>query len=401
MTDLKKKANENECQYLWRIKSAIDKHEVTWREVTPIINRELFGDDEEEYRDESAYRKRVKSAEEFLSAGVFAFTEDEYIKRLEEERRELAKAQTRFRDERNAWNRQNREMARVEEKLDYLEELISSTSPYHSPQWILQKDFDANAKSLLVCVSDVHLGLDTGDTPFGEYSVEAARDSFLKYADSIICIMKQHDVENVYIALLGDLCNGVIHYTTILENGENVVAQVQHVSELVAEFIHTISVNASTVFVNNVGGNHSRLGKKNEVLRDERLDDIVLWYCKAKLSNVKNVKFIDSNKYDPTLAFFDIDGMLFLLCHGDFDSPDISGIQRLTMMIGEVPYAVVMGHRHGTMYNEVSGVKVIQSGTFAGSGSNYCIERRLVGQPSQAVAVIGKRGIEAFYPVQL
>lgn len=400
MIDFKKKAEENECQYLWRIKGAVDSGEITWRAVTPTINEELFGDDVEQYRDESAYRKRVRSAEEFLTSGVFMFSEEDYLKRLADERRELAIAQTKFRDERNAWSRQGREAARVEARLDYLEQLITETSPYSSPA--VRTVGDGMDKDILICISDVHMGLNTGDTLFGAYNSEIAKRSFDNYYECCREIIESNNIRNAYIAVLGDNVNGNIHYTTILENGENVISQIQSVSELISEFIYNISKLVCKVFVNDVGGNHSRLGKKNEVLRNERLDSIVLWYCKAKLANVGNVAFLDDEcKYDPTLAFFNIRGFHFLLCHGDFDGADASGVQKLAMLVGEIPYAIIIGHRHSTAYSEISGVKVIQSGTFAGSGSNYCIERRLIGSPSQAVAIIGDGGIEAFYPVQI
>lgn len=110
---------------------------------------------------------------------------------------------------------------------------------------------------------------------------------------------------------------------------------------------------------------------------------------------------MDDQKYDTTIGYFEIRGNEYLLCHGDYDSKDASGIQKLTMMIRKIPYAVLMGHRHATAYEEISGVRVIQSGTFSGSGADYCIEKRITGEPSQAVAVVSDSGITAFYPVML
>ena len=43
-----------------------------------MVNKELFGDDESQYRDESAYRKACKYAKDFKDAGVFN-SDDEYL----------------------------------------------------------------------------------------------------------------------------------------------------------------------------------------------------------------------------------------------------------------------------------------------------------------------------------
>lgn len=296
-----------------------------------------------------------------------------------------------LRDERILQGREQRTQARIDNGVEMLAALIKDTSPY--------KPFDAPvresaSKDLLVCLSDIHMGLDVY-TAFGDYNPEYAKEYMETYLEKISEIIEREKIENCYVAILGDLINGRIHLTTMIENRDDVITQVQEVSELISWFLYELSKMVSKVYVNSVSGNHSRIDKKNEVLRTERLDSLVVWYAKARLSEQANICFCDQHRYDATLAFFNIRGYQFLLCHGDYDTNDASGIQKLTMMTRRVPYAVVMGHRHSTAYSEISGVRVIQSGTFAGSGSDYCIEKRITGEPSQAVAVITNKGIEA------
>ena len=84
MDEFKKLDNENYHQYIWRIDGLVQSGKYkNWKEITPFVNRELFGDDEELYRDESAYRKAVKYARDFYEAGVFGDSEDEYYKKLQ------------------------------------------------------------------------------------------------------------------------------------------------------------------------------------------------------------------------------------------------------------------------------------------------------------------------------
>lgn len=394
MVEYKRYVGESEEELIYRIASEKDVIG-TWEDIANILN-ELLGYD----YGESTYRKKYNAFVKMFEANRSKFEGfDARIQDLEDKRRAFEREKIKFQDERNAWQRQNRGVARIEQKLDYLEDLIKDESEYRT--YPKRVKFVPDDRDVLICVSDVHLGLSTGNTLMDAYNPKIAEEFFNNYLDQIDEIIKTYNVRNAYVALLGDEVNGLIHQTVRLENSENVIQQIQSVSEHIARFIYEISKRVTRVFVNDVGGNHTRIGKKDDVLRDERLDSLILWYSKAKLAHVENVEFLDHCKYDPTIAYFNICGLQFLLCHGDYDTSDASGVQKLSMMIGEIPYAVVMGHRHSTGYSEVSGVKLIQSGTFATSGSDYCIQKRLVGSPSQAVAVVDDEGIRAFYPIQL
>ena len=58
MNEFKKMENENFHQYIWRMDELVQSGKYkNWKEITPFINEELFGDDESLYRDESAFRK--------------------------------------------------------------------------------------------------------------------------------------------------------------------------------------------------------------------------------------------------------------------------------------------------------------------------------------------------------
>ena len=56
--DLKRKQGETENQYIWRIGQMIDAGQIqNWALIVDTLNQELRND-ETEYRDESAYRKK-------------------------------------------------------------------------------------------------------------------------------------------------------------------------------------------------------------------------------------------------------------------------------------------------------------------------------------------------------
>ena len=153
--DFKKLDNENFHQYIWRMDELIQSGKYkNWKEITPFINKELFEEDESQYRDESAYRKAVKYARDFYEAGVFGI-EDEYYQKLQNEKRELERAKIKFRDERNAWNKQNYIDARVEEKLDLLEKELLSQGRVN---FDIHKNVNITSDNdIFVILSDFHI----------------------------------------------------------------------------------------------------------------------------------------------------------------------------------------------------------------------------------------------------
>jgi predicted phosphodiesterase len=150
-----------------------------------------------------------------------------------------------------------------------------------------------------------------------------------------------------------------------------------------------------------MSSNHCRLGKKDEVLRDERLDSIVLWYAKAKLQNIDNILFEEEENIDSTIAKNTIRGKVYYSVHGDYDSFSESGVSKLVMMTGEIPSVVFYGHMHHNSFDDINNIKIIRSGSFAGTGDDYTVSKRISGKPSQMMCVVDNTGVIALLPVTL
>lgn len=384
---------ETDQQLIFRI--CQDKEVIgTWRQVADILN-DLLG----ENSTESRYRKAYQYYNKMLVANEDKIANDQAIlEDIKEQRRELEKAKVRFRDERNEYNRQNRVAARAEQRLDYLEEKLSEIGKVqftdHSSV-IINGDND-----LLICVNDTHIG-ETNSNFFGYFDTEIAKERLDKYLEEIIKIQKRHHSQNATVALLGDLLSGNIHLTIQVTNRENVIEQIKVVSELLSSFVHELSKHFETVNVYSVSGNHSRIAKKDDALKDERLDDLVMFIMQKTLSHIKNLYFADYANLDTGLAMANIKGKLYVFVHGDYDLPTETGVMKLCSAIGCFPEAIIMGHRHSPAYAEFNRVKVVQSGCLSGSGGDYCIQKRLAGNPSQTVCVCTDNGIICTYPVTL
>lgn len=399
--NLERKEGETENQYIWRIGQMVDAGQIdNWKTIAPILNKQLRND-ETEYRDESAYRKKYQYAKMFYE-DVFSKREsDEYLQELEEQKIELKKERVRLQDERTNKNKNIRIEARVEQKLDYLEKIIANQGKIDYKPLRPEQRKEIQIKSdndLIVMLSDLHIGQNFASA-WGRYNLEVAKDRMEEYLNKIIEIKDRHRSENCFISLQGDMISNSIHKSIAITNRENVIEQVIEASEMVTSFIAELSKHFNHITVASVVGNHSRIDKKEDALKDERLDTIIEWYAKRKLEAFDNIEFIDA--FDNTITSFVVRGKHYVSCHGDYDSMNQNGLAKLSMMIGYFPYCVLLGHKHFPATTEINGIKMVQSGSMPGSGDDHTIELRLSGKPSQTVLVCNKDGIECNYTVEL
>lgn len=321
-----------------------------------------------------------------------------YLDSLESQKQEIRAERQRLFDERAALNRALRESNRAKEDLRILESLVKSKSAVSMPKIQVNKYQSDN--DLFILLSDFHLGLNVKNR-FGAYNTNIASERLSKYYESIVKIKEIHKAQDAYIFLLGDLLNGEIHFTTQLENRENLSEQIQETAELISMFVYEVSKNFNHVYVNGVAGNHSRTSFKDQVTRNNRLDNLIPWYMKESLSHIENVSFIDNDNYDSTIGHCQVRGKEYVLVHGDYDSYSEKGVCKLVMMLGYKPAAIFYGHLHRCSYDDISDVKIIRSGSFSGTVDDYTISKRMSGKPSQMVCVANEGGIFAYYPVGL
>lgn len=387
--------NETESQYIWRLGQAKENGllDMTWTELAALINK-AFREDETLYRSESAYRKQYANAKKFNS-DVFVKTNrnDE----LDEQIRELERKKIQFRDERNAWQKQNYIDARVENKLDLLEETLSQLGRTNFE--IYEKVNVTSDNDMLIILSDFHIG-QCFNSVWGEYNSDIAKDRLNKLLDEVIAIRTLHNSEKCYAVLCGDMISGSIHHAIQVTNRENVIEQIKIATELISSFCYELSKHFSNVFISSVVGNHTRIQKKEEALHDERLDDIITWGVGLSLQHIDNIHMMKRN-LDVGIADLDIRGKFYTVVHGDYDAFSKSGTFNLCSMLGYFPYALVMGHMHTCAVDEANGVKMIRGGSLAGSGDSYTVEKRLSGKPSQMVCICNQKGVACYYPIEL
>lgn len=405
MSDMLKRLDgETENQTLWRIgkeKAAGLYGDITWPEVASFLNKE-FRDDETQYYDSSAYRKRFKNFadayEELFSQENFV---NEQITELQEQKRELEKAKIKLRDERTDYQKSLREAARRESFIELVERSMSKNiEPFdYSPSPIIDSNED-----MIVCLSDLHAGIEVNNW-WNNYNADILRKRLYKYIDEIRDIQSLHKCQRCHVVLAGDNISGNIHQQLRLQNNENVIEQVKIAVTYIGEFINIIKDYFEKIQVISVAGNHSRLNpNKDENLKGEELDNLIPFCLKLQFANNPNIEIANramSQCLDDTIvAFKTRGGKLFYVVHGDKDTPS-NVVQNLTLMSGIKPNGIIMGHRHHNAFDTDHDVKIIQCGAVVGT-DDYCVDKRISGSPEQCVVITSKnRTVKCLYDIGL
>lgn len=307
-------------------------------------------------------------------------------------------------DQRVAFNKSIREVARQQELTEIIERAVSSGSlpslTIGARKVVSPTVSTADTgRDLLISLNDIHYGA-VVDNCWRKYNSEICGEMFAEYAQKISRIATETGAKNCYIWNAGDSISGSIHKSIQVTNKENVIEQVCGVSELIAGFIAALSESFDHITYVSVAGNHSRIeANKKDSLIAERLDNLVGWYLQARLQNIDNVEIANGATFDDTLFSLDIRGKKYIGCHGDFDA-STSSVQALKAMLGdENIYAVLSGHMHHNKIDSVCGVKQIMAGSFLGM-DDYAVQKRIVGKPEQLVCVCDSNGVVCSYDIQ-
>jgi hypothetical protein len=395
--DLKKKKDETEEQFLWRIGQLVDSGSIeNWASVNDIINTEL-GIDEDKWRDESSFRKRYQAARNFYNNCFSKMESNECQAKFDALNRELQRNTIKFRDQRRSWSKQNYTDARFDEVMDLLEERLDNFAalnfPPHSTPQVNGTD------SMIICLSDLHIG-QTFSSFWGEYNSDVAKSRLQQYMSEILDIAKRENVNNAYVCMLGDNINNSLHKTIEVTNKENVIEQLKLSIEYITSFCYELTKHFGHVYLASASGNHSRLQAKDLAQHSERLDTFIAWdVCRTLEFRQENFHSLLYKGIDDGIAEINICGKSYLLIHGDFDNTTKQGYLNLANMLGFFPDYILCGHRHFCSYSQDT--KFVQSGSLASGGDDYCIEHRLNGKASQMVCICNDVGIKSIHPIIL
>lgn len=301
MYDIKRKSEENEIQYLWRLGQAKDAAliDLDWTAIAAIMNQE-FRVDETEYRTESAYRKCYSNAKKFNEAGVFDNSEDKYLKELTAQKREIEKERKKLQSEKLEYNRWLRENARDELIAEKICEAIATLPPLKSvePTYIQPEN-----KEYLLCLADAHFGIefclkDLFGNVINEYSPEIFYQRMDELFSRTVEIIQKENISTLNVWELGDGIQGILRLNSqLMKLRYGIIDSSIIYANYLANWLNDLSEYVHINFQMVLDSNHNQLricGAPKNAFTEENMSKAMLVLIKERLKNNPNIEIIDN-----------------------------------------------------------------------------------------------------------
>lgn len=389
---------EGILEYILRLADEKQKDKsITWQLIADCVESQ-FG----LVRSEGWVRRTVKDA-----LGLNSYEEDildqinEQKKLMDETYLNIRKEKVRLSDERVQANYYYRALSREET----IKEIALQTAQEMSNKKILPKyqehlivDCDNDCREAILCVSDWHYGIEIKNM-WNEFNPEICKIRVAKLLGETIQKVKLNKCKKIYLVNLGDLIAGRIHLGLRLDSRFDVVTQVMQVSEILAEFISSLTKYVKVEYFDCLD-NHSRLEpNKKDAQELETLARITPWYLKERLKDNSNFNIVE-NVYSYDMSTFSVLGHNVIGVHGDKDKP-ASVIERLQAYTRTQYELVLMAHRHHMSMDESSGTLLLCNGSLMGTDS-YAQQLRLYSPPSQNLIIVSRSNpMECVYRIPL
>ncbi len=389
ITDFTKLENENYHSYIWRMDSLIKSGKYkNWTEITPFVNKELFKDDDTQYRDESAYRKAVKYARDFYEAGVFnRFGDEEYFKELQLQKRELEKAKVKLQTEKLEYSRWLREEARDELITEKICDAITSLSPVNSPDYIKPKH---NSRGFVLVYGDEHFGVEYelkglfGDI-INSYSPEIFKRRMWHLLNQTIEIIQKENIDTLHVFNMGDFNDGILRVSQLMKLRYGVVDGTIEYANFISNWLNELTKYVRVKY-QSVNGNHSELrmiGQPKNTFTEDNMGKIVSEFVKTRLKNNPNFSYIEN----PTgFIYAQVACNTILGIHGEVKNMKIA-IDDFSRIYNVPIQYLLAGHLHHNKTEEIGiNSEVINVGSIIGV-DDYSLSLRKTANASAKLLV--------------
>lgn len=284
MDSFKKLENETEEQYLWKIGQMVDSGKIdSWTAVNDIVNQEILGDDETVWRTESAWRKRYQAAKKFYDGCFSKMESNEYVNKLEEQRKELEKQRQKLYATKTEYTRQVRQQSRFEL---FYENVANEISVLNVPEFV-GMEYDMGNKEYVLTIADIHAGANF-ITETNEYSFEEITKRFNKLLNYSINFICEYQLKHIKVLCLGDDIQGILRLSDLQLNESSVVKATVFVAKTIANFLNELSKYCYIEYYHCPTSNHSQvrpLGTKASEIASEDVEYIICNYIRDVLVN--------------------------------------------------------------------------------------------------------------------
>ena len=345
--EYKKLNEENENQYILRICSMKEQNNWTWADIADILNDALgynYG--------ESAYRKKVQQFNKMLEDNQHIFVkEDEYIKKIEEQKLNLEKERQKLYATKVEMQRMIRQSSRFELFYENIRDAIQTLKMpqiKYDPSTIF-----INGKEYLLSIADIHCGANF-DLPTTHYSIEECERRFNVLLNYVADYVQRNNIHKLNVVSLSDDIQGILRVSDLQINETSVVEATVIVSRLIANFLNELSAFCRIEYYHTPNANHSQIrpiGTKAGELATEDLEYVIgnYIYDMLKCNNYVNVHTNFGNDYIEIPIF----NYNIIALHGHTIKNYETVLKDLSALHRKMYDFVIVGHMHNA--KQISG----------------------------------------------
>lgn len=226
------------------------------------------------------------------------FSDDEYIQKLEDKKRELERARIKLNSDKVEYNKWLREDCRNEMIVEKLVDAISQLEPLDMPSSLSYKE---NNREYLLCFGDAHYGTelsikDLFGYEINKYSPEIFENRMNELLSQVIEIIKKENITVLKIFSMGDEIDGILRVSQLMKLRYGVVESTIKYAEFISNWLNELS-NYVNIKYYHTNGNHSELrmiGQPKGTFVEDNMGKVVVEFIRERLKDNPNFKIIEN-----------------------------------------------------------------------------------------------------------
>lgn len=281
--------------------------------------------------------------------------DDEYLRKLEEKKREIQKETVKLQTEKNEYNKWIREDARNEMIVDRIIKAICSLDKLSIPEQIVATPGN---KEYLLLFGDEHFGAefeikDLFGNTINSYSPEIFEERMNYLLYQVIELIEKENIEVLNIFSLGDFADGILRTSQLMKLRYGVIESTIKYAEYISNWLNILSKYVKIRY-QQCAGNHTELrlltGKKGD-FPNENMEQVLKVFIKERLKDNPNFFMIEN----PTgYAYTQLGAYTVLGIHGEVKNMT-QAINDFSRVYGVPIDYLVAGHYHHSR-SEVVGI---------------------------------------------
>lgn len=226
------------------------------------------------------------------------YSDDEYIQKLEDKKRELERARIKLNSDKIEYNKWLREDCRNEMIVEKLVDAISQLEPLNVPSPLSYKE---NDRAFLLCFGDEHYGTefsikDLFGYEINKYSPEIFESRMNELLSQVIEIIKKENITVLNIFSMGDEIDGILRVSQLMKLRYGVVESTIKYAEFISNWLNELS-NYVNIKYYHTNGNHSELrmiGQPKGTFIEDNMGKVVVEFIRERLKDNQNFQIIEN-----------------------------------------------------------------------------------------------------------